>query len=561
MKHRKRRWPRPPLPLQSLPVEIIVHIAHFCTFRLAFPTKALNRSLAHIFQHHSRGIARRALHHFDKPTHALYYEAVRGCSAVVALLCPLVVVNAIFRLSERTELCAALWVACALGHCDTARVLITHGADVHLRSDQALLNAAEAGHSDVVEMLFQHGAFVNAQAGEALRRAVVDRRMDVVRVLLSWSTALDATSVDVVDTAMVRGFDKILALLLAHAGRQITWMGGPISGREGRLQRAAGRGYSDVVSALLTHVPFTSQYKSSALLYAARNEHRNIVDLFLSHGVDTRDYSVLKALIIVAGSGSLSIVEVLAHGGWIDMVLLLLNLDTAATAFDVDTDFLLVRAAEMGFTKIVVMLLDGFQTRFTAKAVYALLRAVMADQHEVVSTLLNARLRVSQRYLHDALMNSCTAALGESSGDAKIVAMLVDYGADVHAQDDLVLMNACTAGNVEAVKVLLGYGANVHTRSDEASLTVAAMKSSRVVDIVATHLAHGADVHAQDDLALRNACSKGHAEIVKMLLDHGANVHAKSDEAFGTSVSKGESSSHMEIVAMLVAHWADVRKR
>lgn len=40
-----------------------------------------------------------------------------------------------------------------------------------------------------------------------------------------------------------------------------------------------------------------------------------------------------------------------------------------------------------------------------------------------------------------------------------------------------------------------------------------------------------ADIHAQDDYALKYASHNGHTEVVKILLQAGANIHAQDDQA------------------------------
>ena len=43
-------------------------------------------------------------------------------------------------------------------------------------------------------------------------------------------------------------------------------------------------------------------------------------------------------------------------------------------------------------------------------------------------------------------------------------------------------------------------------------------------------LDYGADVHADNDLALRWATKDGHLDVVKLLLDSGADIHAIGDD-------------------------------
>jgi hypothetical protein len=77
--------------------------------------------------------------------------------------------------------------------------------------------------------------------------------------------------------------------------------------------------------------------------------------------------------------------------------------------------------------------------------------------------------------------------------DGKTVKMLVDAGADVHANDDFALRYAAENGLTAIVKVLLDAGADVHACNNYALCWAAA--------------------------------EKGHTEIVKMLIDAGAEEY------------------------------------
>jgi ankyrin repeat protein len=51
------------------------------------------------------------------------------------------------------------------------------------------------------------------------------------------------------------------------------------------------------------------------------------------------------------------------------------------------------------------------------------------------------------------------------------------------------------------------------------------------VEVVKLLLEQGANVHAEDDYALHLASHNGHVEVVKLLLEQGANVHAIDEYA------------------------------
>jgi len=97
---------------------------------------------------------------------------------------------------------------------------------------------------------------------------------------------------------------------------------------------------------------------------------------------------------------------------------------------------------------------------------------------------------------------------------AKVIAELIQAGANIHAHINQALYWANKYGHIEVVKLLLKAGA---------------------------------DVHAYDDEALRWASVGGHTEIVQLLLKAGANVHACNDEALYWANKRG----HTEVVELL----------
>lgn len=151
--------------------------------------------------------------------------------------------------------------------------------------------------------------------------------------------------------------------------------------------------------------------------------------------------------------------------------------------------------------------------------------------------------------------------------DAKMVALLLEHGADVHANNNEALRRSVKyerrkdiekylhvlgdAGNIpeltpgaenlfdimedeclEIITVLLEHGADIHVNDDEPLRTNILTLCPKIIVVL---LEHGADVHANDDEALRSSVKHGHTETVQVLLEHGANVCANNDEALRTS--------------------------
>jgi ankyrin repeat protein len=102
------------------------------------------------------------------------------------------------------------------------------------------------------------------------------------------------------------------------------------------------------------------------------------------------------------------------------------------------------------------------------------------------------------------------------NGQAALVALLIDIGADVRAKNDDALLWAADAGHADVVQILLDAGAKVRAGNNYALRWAAKEGHADVVQIL---LDAGADVHANDDRALRWAARHGHADVVQILED------------------------------------------
>ena len=74
-----------------------------------------------------------------------------------------------------------------------------------------------------------------------------------------------------------------------------------------------------------------------------------------------------------------------------------------------------------------------------------------------------------------------------------------------------------------------------------ASLDIAWFLSEGGVEVAKILLENGADVHAESDHALRWASRNGRLEVVKILLENGADVHARNDEALRRASEEGHA--------------------
>jgi ankyrin repeat protein len=75
----------------------------------------------------------------------------------------------------------AIIVASAMGHLEAVGLLITHGADIHVRGDMPLLAATRTGNADVVRLLLDAGADIASRDYEAVLVAARHERSDVAQ--------------------------------------------------------------------------------------------------------------------------------------------------------------------------------------------------------------------------------------------------------------------------------------------------------------------------------------------------------------------------------------------
>lgn len=114
-----------------------------------------------------------------------------------------------------------------------------------------------------------------------------------------------------------------------------------------------------------------------------------------------------------------------------------------------------------------------------------------------------------------------------SNGREEVVKILLDNGADVHADDESALFAALEGHHKDLVEVLLRHGANPNANSKDGSpLNLAVSKNQ--TDLAKILLGHGASLNdgTEDCSALHHAFTGKHREInsdmIRLLLQHGA---------------------------------------
>uniref|UniRef100_A0A672JAU3 Poly [ADP-ribose] polymerase n=1 Tax=Salarias fasciatus TaxID=181472 RepID=A0A672JAU3_SALFA len=141
----------------------------------------------------------------------------------------------------------------------------------------------------------------------------------------------------------------------------------------------------------------------------------------------------------------------------------------------------------------------------------------------------SAKAVLTGEYKKDELLEAA-----RSGNEEKLMALLTPLNVNCHASD----------------------GRKVNDRLSTPLHLAAGYNRVRIVQLL---LQHGADVHAKDKgglVPLHNACSYGHFEVTELLLKHGACVNAMDLWQF-TPLHEAASKNRVEVCSLLLSHGAD----
>lgn len=217
----------------------------------------------------------------------------------------------------------------------------------------------------------------------------------------------------------------------------------------------------------------------TALMWASRNGHLEVVQYLLEHGADIGAKDDRFGLTSLFGA------SIKGHTG---IVKILLDKGANANAREKTGYTVLMRAAAEGYDEIVKLLLDR-----------------------------GGNLNETNKDGCSALVQACVG------GHTDIVRVLLERGAEINTRYDegiTALTNASRTGHLEVVKLLLYKGADVNAKTDmgNTALILAAMEGHS--EIVRCLLDHGAELEAKNahgNTALMLASLKGHTDVVELL--------------------------------------------
>ncbi|QMW45818.1 hypothetical protein G4B11_009273 [Aspergillus flavus] len=297
--------------------------------------------------------------------------------------------------------------------------------------------------------------------------------------------------------------------------------------------------------------PTDGRHRSTPIMLAAMNGHKEIVELLVHHGADINRQvgGVCTPILGAIGHGNVDVVEYLLIAG--------VNLDVTLDGFwDYDP---LELAAHEGHAEVVKLLLrHGVDPNKSS----ALALATSMGKLEATRVLLEAGAsieRVCTRNQMDALFNAV------DRGEATVVGLLIEYGANLESRDSdgmTPLAYAAYFRRPEAAEVLLNHGANIDALSQGLTALSFAIDEGKV-PMVKLLLENGADLTITNEpLLLRILKSnrihnqEADAAIVELLLYHGADPNC-CDRKGRTPLFLATVKQKVDIMRVLLARGAN----
>jgi len=307
------------------------------------------------------------------------------------------------------------------------------------------------------------------------------------------------------------------------------------------LYYAALCGFSDLAEHLLDAHPqdinARGGYHKTPLLAALSKEHLDIALFLLERGADmeSRGCRNQTALYIASSRGYAEVVRSLIGRG----------ADLNAKCDDRDD--------------------DSYEVQFTP-----LLVALENRRLETIKVLLEGGADMETRGgRHHRPQTAVYRA--SSRGDAEVVRLLIDHGADPNAECDewedrgfdvkfTPLLVASKRDKLKVATVLLEQGAVPNSQDNFGRSPLHLVSRYPSNDLARLLLNHGANPKASDnwgDTALHGAASEGSIAVATLLLESGANVNAQSTSG-ETPLHCAAFEGHPEVIQLLLDHGAEV---
>jgi ankyrin repeat protein len=414
----------------------------------------------------------------------------------------------------------ALHIAASRGHLQCVNVLLNWEAKVdryNLSFDTPLFLAASGGHTQVAGALIRRKA--SMELGSADEWTALHKAVDL-------------------------GYLEMVRLLLSHGAR--------IAAKTSRglypLHRACGRGHYEIMELLLDHgasVEAETNDGWTALHGAARSGRKEVVEILLQHGSNPN---------LETKEGRTPLHHA-CRGGHAEIVRLLLAHGADPMVKDRHGQYPIHRAAKCDDPHVLKMLLISDPDQLSQRDA---LSATPLDVAESTGSFAAADFLRHARCSELGLAGITKTALelAIEDGDAQLVKVLLDDGADVNAIKPrawTALEQALQNDREEIALLLLQAGADVDAIGAHGwrALHVAARKGN--ANTVKLCVDHGADINAITDrrqTALHLACYSGDEAPIRLLIDKGSDIEAP-DVRLARPIHIAASNGHESALRLL----------
>lgn len=415
---------------------------------------------------------------------ALHVAVEKGSSEMVKEFC-----NIYSKREEKwKEGYTALCVAAHNGRDDIVRLLLEQGADLNARIDHystPLCEAAENGHIRIVKLLLANGADVNEIRNDgrsALHCAVQREFYKVIDCLLECGADvnLKVSGDSPLHFAAAIGNLKILKLLLSNGAE----LNATNLSDATPLFIAVQRNRNEIVECLVKHGADVNIHDQDSTIKSFNYTSDCIHDLRSCRG--------LRPLIIAVDNSNLDIVEILLNcgapadienekvsplhlasaNGSLEIVKVLLGFGANINSVCEENYTPFSHAIANGKTETFMCLLStgvNFNINSSNSVLHIAVSAVKKDKN-IVALLLDFGADVRATSVDNKTALHCAISFGNSREQRHLFRLLLDYGSDVNAQEKMgntPIHIAAQEGDFEAAEVFLEYGADLDVINNE----------------------------------------------------------------------------------------------
>jgi ankyrin repeat protein len=296
----------------------------------------------------------------------------------------------------------------------------------------------------------------------------------------------------------------------------------------------------------------------TALMIAAYNHHKDIVQLLLDSGADVN----------AQNEAGLTPLFYACQANDVGIATCLLNHGAQPNIGDKSGTTPLHWALSYGLPTLAIHLIEKGANVNAINKKYgetALMEAAAYNYHHSVALLIakGAEVNIIARQSYSAL----SRAAGNDRDDIRILALLIDQGAAIN--DDMAfapLMEAASNGNIRIATLLIEKGADVNAVSKRRGGITALRDAVFACDMAMTRLlvAHGADVKAvtenRSSILLEAVWNEKNLDLVAYLIEQGAQVNLANDDG-QTPLLKSVAHKDLAMVRLLLSHGADLSVR